>query len=109
MPDLKIIGWYEYNGTVDVACTAIFETSDELSAAWRSERADRECCKDAAQHVEMPVILWSDYGYGFAWPSRTCVTCGVIVGHRSEEEAAEAGEHVPPELLAACREARGAS
>lgn len=102
VPDIEIIGWYEYNGTSDIACTAIFGAYDDLDAAWRSEHIHRDCREDVAQHVEVPVILWSDYGWGFGWPSRACVTCGVILGHRSEESAEDAGESAPPELLRAC-------
>ena len=109
VPDLKILGWYEYDGTVDVARTAIFPTIDDLDKAWRTEDSFRECAdRPGVVHVEVPVILWSDYAGGFAWPSRVCVTCGVIVGHRSEEEADEAGEHVPPDVFRACVEARKA-
>lgn len=103
VPDGAIIGWYLYNGTSDIACSSIFESYDALLAEWRGETDEdryRLCSTSDVQHVHGPVRLWSDYGSGFGWLAVACLTCRVIIGPFSEEDA----EHtdVAPEIARRC-------
>jgi len=72
------LGWFEYNGTVDVACSRIFDTHEELQANWRKD-AMRKC--DCGQS-SVEVVLYSSYGYGFYWTAKACLQCKAIVDHR---------------------------
>lgn len=91
VPSGEIVGWYEYNGTGDVACSAIQPTYDDVCRLWRTAENHRECT--CGVRVEVPVRLWSDYGNGFGWLSLACLTCGVILGPFSEEDAEDMGCH----------------
>lgn len=75
-----ILGYFEYNGTCDVACTAIQKTLEELSTHWRGPGCEREC---SCGKEPMNVILHSAYGSGFEWCSTACLECMSICGYRS--------------------------
>lgn len=66
--------FYEYNGISDTCCTALWNTLDEVSAAWRTDSTFKKCtCEN-----DEPVIIYSDYGYGFRWQGRACRKCAAI-------------------------------
>lgn len=70
----KVVGFFEYNGTTDLACTRVFPTRDELDANWRgSVFADCRCGKPPAD-----VILYTAY-HDFHWPGSACLACMAIV------------------------------
>lgn len=69
----KTIGWFEYNGTVDVARPQVFATSEDVCAHWREPQPARCLC------AGVPCEVWTAYG-NLAWPSRFCAEHGFIVG-----------------------------
>ena len=76
----KLVGYYEYNGTSDFAWRRIFDDSKELwNKYWRTDHALWADCK--CGEPPQDVILYSDYGNGFHWPSRACLKCHAIVGN----------------------------
>ena len=85
MDDETLLGFFEYDGTCDVACTTIVATDIELHANWRSPANMRECA--CTPIVKTPVILYSEYGCGFDWESHACLACKAITGHRSRFDA----------------------
>jgi hypothetical protein len=80
LPEGTLIGAFEYDGTIDWACTAIVKHRDELEATWRSP-ANQRCCNCPVKG-SVPVILWTDYGGGFYWDSTACLKCRAITGRR---------------------------
>jgi hypothetical protein len=64
---------YEYNGTCDVVCPALWRTNKEVWAHWR-DQPDRDC---TCGHDE-PVEIATDYGSGCYWTGRACRRCMVI-------------------------------
>lgn len=81
------VGWFEYNGTVDIAYTNICLTEEGVHRFWRSEKAHAEC-SNPKEHTHTPVILYSHYGGGFHWLGRAClnlecmaITDGMIPGY----------------------------
>lgn len=86
----QILGHFEYNGTVDVACSRVHLTQDEVREHWREDNS-RQCpCEGKI------VILWTNYGYGFYWLAKYCslhmvITSGLdpegsIKGHPFREK-----------------------
>lgn len=75
----SLIGHFEYNGTCDCACSAIFPTQEELTSAWRSDAIHRECA--CADSTIVDVWLSADYGGGVEFASKACTRCMTIVGH----------------------------
>lgn len=76
----KLIGYFEYNGTCDVALSAIQKTAEDVNKYWRSNQNCREClCKSP---IEKDVILWTDYGDGFYWNAKICENCMAILNNR---------------------------
>jgi hypothetical protein len=72
--DSKLLGYFEYNGTCDVARTRVYQTPDDVSANWRGDN-DRKCvCGGSGQ----PVLLYTTYGGGFCWDGRVCWNCMAI-------------------------------
>jgi hypothetical protein len=65
---------FEYNGTSDLACTALKRTYKELLADWRTERNMAVCRCDKAESVEMA----TDYGSGSGWQGKACRVCMAI-------------------------------
>ena len=70
----QIIGYFEYNGTVDVACTQIFATAEERDAAWRQPQPDPCSCDGEAVTLDTE---------GYVWNARACFAHGCIVSGRS--------------------------
>jgi hypothetical protein len=70
----RIVGYYEYDGTADIACSRIQESPEAVNASWRGDNwRECECGQDAED-----VILYSDYGDGFHWPAKACLRCHAI-------------------------------
>lgn len=72
-----IIGYFEYNGTVDVACSSVQKTADDVWKHWRTPESMRQCT--CGQPILQLVVLDADYGGGIEWESVMCTTCMVIV------------------------------
>jgi hypothetical protein len=70
----ELKGYFEYNGTADVACTKIFLTETDLWNNWRKNVYANCTCEDK----NTLVILYSDYGYGFCWLGKACLICNAI-------------------------------
>jgi hypothetical protein len=77
--DGVVIGYFEYDGTFDVACTAIHPTTEGVERDWRTGRNCRECSCSLPQ---TDIILWTEYGDGFWWLSTACLNCMAITGNR---------------------------
>lgn len=72
--DGRIVGYFEYDGTVDIACTALRATPEGVHDHWRADN-DADCgCGGPGTEV----TLYADYGSGFHWPGRACLACGAI-------------------------------
>ncbi len=73
--DGLLVGYFEYNGTVDVCCTRVQRAPEGVSAHWRSEGNSSACsCAGSGQ----PVVLYTTYGGGFYWSGRVCWNCMAI-------------------------------
>lgn len=72
-----VLGLFEYNGTVDVAMTAIHPSAGVLWQHWRTDGNRREC---TCGEPPTPVRLIADYGGGVEWDSEACLVCGAITG-----------------------------
>jgi hypothetical protein len=70
-----LLGWFEYNGTSDIACTRVYNTREEMLANWRGNNSRSCFCKAVGQSV----ILYTDYGNGYHWPGRVCWNCMSII------------------------------
>ena len=78
-PEGTLLGYFEYNGTVDVACARIFESFDTLWDNWRGDVC-RDCTCGGT--VKQDVVLFTNYGGGFYWPGKACLPCCAITdGH----------------------------
>lgn len=70
----ELLGWFEYNGTEDTACSRIYATKQEMKAHWRTDN-EREC---TCGKLPQSVILFTDYGSGFRWKAEACMACLAI-------------------------------
>lgn len=66
--------FFEYSGTADIACAALWETVEELHKHWRDGTWNYCVCRGAE-----PVTLWTDYGGGFYWSGTACRRCRAII------------------------------
>lgn len=73
------IGFFEYNGTADVAQTSIYLTREELSKNWRTYQ--RVECQAPNDHEHVDVLLNTSYGRGIEWKSQACLECMAITGN----------------------------
>ena len=76
-PDGTLVGYYEYNGTSDVACPKIVKTAQELQAGWRN--SNLEWIKCSCGKPPADVVIYSDYGDGFYWPGKACEECKCLI------------------------------
>ena len=68
--------YYEYDGTVDLACTALRSSRKEVSEHWRADNmAECECGSPPEK-----VRIAADYGNGFSWDGAACRGCMSITG-----------------------------
>jgi hypothetical protein len=78
-----LLGYFEYNGTVDIACSRIYNTEAELELHWSGDNVRTCNCGATGQSV----VLYSHYGFGFWWPGRVCWHCMAITrGTQPSEE-----------------------
>jgi len=66
----EIVGYFEYNGTVDVARPKIFATAEERDAAWRADQPPPCKC-----HGDDVTLVCG----GLTWDGRACLEHGFIV------------------------------
>ena len=78
-----IVGWYEYNGTADIAYPKIRSSRDEVMEHWRSNDPF-DYCKDDT-HAKIEVWIYSDYGAGYYWPGTMCEQCRLITSQLLRE------------------------
>lgn len=78
--DGDVIGWFEYDGTFDVALPQVFATCEELSEHWREDQP--QSCKCYGD----PVELNADYGHGITWSARMCFKHKFITHNRVPEQ-----------------------
>lgn len=71
----QVLGFFEYNGTCDVAISTIWQTRKELEENWRSDTSNKCECGEPPEEV----ILYADYGDGFHWSAKVCLRCKAIV------------------------------
>ena len=98
----KRLGFYEYNGTSDIVLTAVRETAAEVMEHWRTDAADAECVAPV-EHVQEPVVLYTNYADGSYWPGAWCPICrcitdGIILWDVADEDEHEG--HPFPRLAA---------
>lgn len=81
----ELIGFFEYDGTSDFACTSVKRTTEEVSRDWRSPAAWEKCqCVDSTSRVS--VVLHSNYGGCTQWASEVCTACMAITGATKYED-----------------------
>jgi hypothetical protein len=83
--DGKFIGFFEYNGTVDVVCGRVYRTSEEMDENWRQDNHRR--CKCGAEGA--PAVLYTNYGNGFYWDGRVCLECMAVADGLMPEETTD--------------------
>lgn len=71
----KHVLYYEYDGTVDRVCPKLWDTVEDVSKNWREPEPFSRTCTCGKDE---PVVIDSDYGFGFHWNGRACRTCKVI-------------------------------
>lgn len=64
----RVLGYFEYNGTVDVAMHKIYKTENELSENWRKTQPSCSCV-DGLTDVVLKVDSYDD----FSWPAKACL------------------------------------
>lgn len=70
----NLLAYFEYNGTVDVCQSRLFNTREEVWANWRGKDFHRVCSCGQSQ----PVLIYSEYGGGFYWEGKACLQCMAI-------------------------------
>ena len=74
--DKNVVGYFVYDGTVDVARPNIYKTAEEIHDNWNADGWSHKC--ECGEWED--VILYSLYGGGFHWDAKACLKCGVIHG-----------------------------
>lgn len=75
LKDGEVVAFFIYNGTVDIACSALSGSREEAWEDWSKGDLDRHCtCRQPAEAV----TLRSFYGGGHDWPAKVCLNCMVI-------------------------------
>lgn len=76
--DSRIL-YCEYNGTVDVMRSPIYNTYEEMKANWRS---DKWIICTNLNHKHVFARIATSYGRGYSWDGIVCLECMCIVeGH----------------------------
>jgi hypothetical protein len=73
--DGAIVGYFEYHGSSSRAETVIYPTE----AFYLRSGQVNEC---TCGKPPVDVLLWTEYGGGYYWPSQACLDCKAIVGER---------------------------
>lgn len=55
----KVIGHFEYNGTVDAARSKIFATAGDRDAAWRQPQSEPCVCSGVAVTLVTETVTWN--------------------------------------------------
>jgi hypothetical protein len=76
--DMNIVGYGEYNGTSDSVPPEFVISEDEI--------VGQKPYFLGCNHEPQKVILFSNYGGGFYWPSEICIRCKMIIGTLSPYE-----------------------
>ena len=77
------IAYFEYDGTSDFCYNPLRSTLREVHDNWRKNYSSNSCECGA---TPMDVALYTDYGKGYHWPGKVCMTCMAIVeGQRTFE------------------------
>ncbi|TSC82425.1 MAG: Uncharacterized protein G01um101419_581 [Parcubacteria group bacterium Gr01-1014_19] len=79
----KVVGFFEYDGTADVALSPIWDTRDEVDANWRIGLWTQCTCHQPSTDV----LLFTEYGGGFYWPAKACLNCKAITNEYSPFES----------------------
>ncbi len=67
---------FEYDGTSDICCPKLWDTSEEVDKHWREEDRQKQCtCGKEPEIIE----IYSSYGGGYWWKSTGCKQCNVII------------------------------
>lgn len=83
---------FEYNGTVDVAMTQLFDSREGVKEHWRESLRYVECnCGN-----DEPVELATDYGSGKSWNGRACRHCMAITGGFEPYPYFRKDDYIPP-------------
>ena len=79
----RCIGYFEYNGTVDIPHSRIYATVDDMHLNWRGDNMRKCECSGPPDEV----ILWTQYGGGdgFYWKGKACLPCGAIISESDDE------------------------
>ena len=86
----KVVGYFEYDGTCDTACTTIQPTKEDVFNNWRGRGNNRPCeCPHPKEENWVNVTLHSEYGSGSSWESKACMKCMVITGYKNQWEERE--------------------
>jgi hypothetical protein len=75
-PDGKLVGFFEYDGTCDFACSTIWRTPEELADNWRKDSINRKC--GCGPDGSTDVILYTDYANGSHWSAKACLKCMAV-------------------------------
>jgi len=70
----SVVAYYEYNGTSDIALSCLYGTKEEVRENWR--RGVHNQCTCGQESTDC--LLYTDYGRGFYWPAKVCLTCRAI-------------------------------
>lgn len=65
---------FEYNGTTDVAISALWDTKQEVTNHWREGIWNACVCGKSED-----VIFFADYGDGIHWQGKACRYCRAII------------------------------
>jgi hypothetical protein len=76
--DGKVLAFFEYDGTSDIAISCLHNTEAELQAQWRSGVWNECTCGQPGSDV----LLYTNYGRGCFWPGKVCLACRAITGGR---------------------------
>ncbi len=90
-------GYFEYNGTCDIAMPRVYRTMDEVSDNWRDRLGlqpawDEPDCGCEKTHV----VLHADYGDGIDWDSEVCFEHMRITGRLEPHPYYENDDWCPP-------------
>jgi hypothetical protein len=86
--DGTLVGYFEYNGTVDTALPRIHDTLDEVAVHWREPEPFRHQC-DCAGDLDIFVHPYSDEDRH--WQGKMCTEHKCIVGGTSRPFEGEEG------------------
>jgi hypothetical protein len=86
-PSGELLGYFEYNGTVDCVCTRVYPTFEQMDENWHADNSRTCTCGGESS----PVILYTTYGPGFHWPGKACFKCSAITDGTFEWEGEEDG------------------